>query len=441
MKPTSAQFATHARAHIVRAQLNRFERGFEDVILQVEADVPGIGGMFRDESGEMVVYLKDVTRSQIAIDRIRQVPHRLPPAFMTSLRDAEPVRVVIGQYTFSELVTFKELLANTLLRNRDVRGVDADERYNRVTVEVRSMAAANQVLVAVATAGVPVSAIRFVEQPNGEDVLLNNLRRVNRPTFAGLEVARGAPADPQNPTEVYPTVCTLGFNVMDTQGVRYGITAAHCMDSFFFSGGQFSLVFGQPWNTYRIAGQVFMPSGTGVPGCPVNYCFDADAMLLRYDDSVSSDRRIAHTEYVGQNGAKGSITITGTRPVNSTISLAGNGDVIDKMGRSTGWTRGVQTETCMARTATFQGTPSYTLQVNCAGTVENARAYSGDSGAGVYFQNGELKNPVGILYGATVYTGPTGNPVPCDETQFRQCQYRYSTLANVMAEHGINFTP
>lgn len=62
---------TKAQAQIAAAVQGRRSRGFEDEILRMEAQIPGLGGVSADGAGHPVVYLKDMNGASAAMAQLR----------------------------------------------------------------------------------------------------------------------------------------------------------------------------------------------------------------------------------------------------------------------------------------------------------------------------------------------------------------------------------
>jgi hypothetical protein len=247
---------------------------------------------------------------------------------------------------------------------------------------------AAQVRSAVARLGVPSDAV-VVEEV--EPVrLAATLRDRVRPVVGALQINFDPPGTPG-----FSFVCTLGFNAT-RNGQRSFITNSHCTNT---QGGNESTPYWQPTQGVaptRIATEVADPAySTGGVGCPSGRrCRRSDAARARYASGTTSTLgRIARTS--GANN--GSITITG----NFTITAEGSaiaGQQVHKIGRTTGWTRGAVSGTC--------------VNTNVAGTNITqlcqtwvlAGVAGGDSGSPVFRRQGTTNNVtlVGILWGGGV---------------------------------------
>jgi hypothetical protein len=276
--------------------------------------------------------------------------------------------------------------------------VDADEARNRVTIAVERGTSAAQVRSTVAALGVPASALMLEEVEPVKPAA--TLRSRVRPVVGGLQIN-------------FPGfLCTHGFNAVRS-GQRSFITNSHCTD---VQGGTEGTPYWQPTQTMApvlLATEVADPRYTrNGNGCPNGRrCRRSDAARAAYASGTNSTLgSIART--TGANN--GSLTISGR----FTISAEGGpvvGQAVSKVGRTTGWTRGSVTNTCV----TVNVSGSNITQI-CQ-TLVSARVGAGDSGSPVFRQQGTGSSVtlLGILWGGS------GTSI-----------YVFSPIANIEAELG-----
>ena len=209
------------------------------------------------------------------------------------------------------------------------------------------------------------------------------LRDVWRPTQAGIQIH-------------FPGfLCSMGFNA-DAGGERSFITASHCTTT---QGGVESTPYWQPLSTVDptvIATEVADPEYFTFKtnsDCPRGkLCRYSDASRAAYSSGVASTRgAIART--TGANN--GSLEVVGSFDVTAQ-SDAGLGATVNKVGRTTGWTQGPVTNTCV-NTNVFASRIHLLCQTFVAAGVAG-----GDSGSGVFAIT--RKNDVtlvGILWGGS----------------------------------------
>ena len=333
--------------------------------------VPGFGGFFLDEDGAPTIYLRDIA-GRAAAERA------LGPWLAAQGIHTAALRVRRGDYDWASLQRWQGQAAAALGIGGTV-WVDADEAANRVTVGVERGAPAASVRAAVARLGVPSAAVVVAEVEPVTNAA--TLRDRVRPAVGGLQIN-------------FPGfLCTLGFNARRS-GQRSFITNSHCTD---VQGGVEDTPYWQPTQggaAARIATEVADPRYTSGSGCPSGRrCRRSDAARAVYADATKSPLgRIART--TGANN--GALTIEG----NFTITGEGSpvvGQVVSKVGRTTGWTRGSVTATCVH--VNVSGTNITQL---CQ-TLVSAGVGSGDSGSPVFRQQGTGNNVtlLGILWGGS----------------------------------------
>lgn len=262
---------------------------------------------------------------------------------------------------------------------------DHDETNNRLVFGVENAAAIRGVQTALAHLGIPSSA--YAVQITEPIKYALTLRERWRPTQGGIQIHFGQ------------FLCTLGFNADDgTQ--RSFITNSHCTNT---QGGVESTQYFQPTSTVDpavIATEVEDPTYFRGGACPRGRkCRFSDASRALYSASASSTRGVI-SKTSGPNN--GSLDVTGaftiTTQDNTTTSFA-IGKTVNKVGRTTGWTQGNVTGTCV--NTNVSGTNITQL---CQTFVENPGGAvvvgGGDSGSNVFgITSGDNVDLVGILWG------------------------------------------
>ena len=262
---------------------------------------------------------------------------------------------------------------------------DHDEINQKLVFGIENAAASRGVSTALARLGIPSSAyeIRVVEPIH----MAAGLRDSWRPTQGGIQI------------HFSQYLCTLGFNADDgTQ--RSFITNSHCTAR---QGGVESTAYYQPTSTVDptvIATEVEDPTYFKGGVCPRGRrCRYSDSSRALYSSSVASTRgAIAKTS--GPNN--GSLTVTGAFTVgtqdNTTTSFPA-GATVNKVGRTTGWTQGNVTNTCVNTNVSGS-----TITLLCQTFVQDPGGAvvvgGGDSGSNVFrITAGDVVELVGILWG------------------------------------------
>jgi hypothetical protein len=370
------------------APIDAIAQGDDPVALARQ--VPGFGGFFFDTDGTPTIYLKDARGRAAAEQALR-------PFLTRQGVSASTLRVRKGDFDWTELERWQERISAEGLALRGAVFVDADERSNRVRVGVERGTGRSPIQGLAARLGVPASAV-IVEETD-PIVQVATLQSRVRPVRGGLQIN-------------FPGfVCTLGFNAL-RGGQRSFITNSHCTN---VQGGVQNTPYWQPTQTVaptQIATEVADPAYTRPAGCPAGRrCRRSDSARARYAAGTTSTLgSIARTTGPNNN----SLTISG----NFTITAEGNGVVgqtANKVGRTTGWTRGGITNTCVNTNVAGSN-----ITQLCQSFVSAVSA-GGDSGSPVFLRAGGSNNVtlIGILWG--------GNASGL---------YVFSPLANVEQELG-----
>jgi hypothetical protein len=365
---------------------------------QLASQIPGFGGFFLSRDGTPSVYL---TRGSSRAPAEQAFAGYLAARGLSTAA----VRVLEGRYGWQQLQRWQEAATVEALAVSGAVFVDNDEISNRVLIGVEHLGAVGQVRAAVARLRIPDDAV-IVERvdPIHQVATLQNV--IDRPVRAGVQIN-------------FPGfLCSVGFNAT-SGGVKSFITASHCTTT---QGGVESTPYWQPLQSAaptqiatEVADPVYVRNGSGCP--KGRKCRVSDASRAAYingnDQALGA---IART-----NGANnGSLDIVGSFSITSddcTNTLGGClavGATVNKVGRTTGWTAGRITNTCVNT-----GVSGSNIVQLCQ-TVVSAGVGGGDSGSDVFqISNTDVKL-AGILWG-----GNSGGT-----------QFVFSPLANVTRDLG-----
>jgi hypothetical protein len=363
----------------------------DKVLIDIADQVPGFGGMFLDKNGDLVIYVLDLGN--------RASAESAAIAFLESLDPRErptigKIRVQQGDYDFRDLIRWRDS-ATDVLNIPGVVFTDADEGTNRFRVGVDNPTVAESVIQVASAFGVPAEAV-LVEDV-GPVRTLSTLQDSVRPVEGGLKITS-------------TKFCTLGFVAKRNQSYVF-ITNSHCTDT---QGGTEGTVFAQPDATGEDIGlELVDPAYTAITGCsPSTQCRKSDSAAIVFYQGVDYEYgHIYRTESFG--ASSGSITIDGTFPIEAEATVAMQGDTLNKMGMSTGWTRGPVTGTCVRA----QQDTGYDILCE---TLVGAGAGGGDSGAAVFAW--DPANEFVILHGI-VHSGGSN-------------QFIFSPITDIEAELG-----
>ena len=363
--------------------------GIEEVFDSVGREIPGFAGFYLNKDGVLVARLVDRGESTKARGFLRGIAmsqsgnERRPPTTDVLIEGAE--------YDFVSLRSWRDQL-RPFLGLAGVTGLDANEQTNRVWVGVASDGMRSLMLSKIEELGIPLGAVdvqQFESPPP-----LATLRDSIRPLPGGMQIA------------VSFGRCTMTVNgTHATHGSGF-VTCSHCTTSL---GIQDSTMFFQPeFLSENIGVEVVdAPLFTGAP-CPSGrVCGAADAAFIKYHiGSTGEFARIAQPAARCTSNCVNSplLTISTTNPrweivvANSGTITSGAG--LQKVGRTTGWTYGIVTNTC------YDWNDPLSNTTRLCQVQTNGIAGPGDSGSPVFrFVAGSGPNKVS-LYGILF----AGNP-------------------------------
>jgi hypothetical protein len=278
---------------------------------------------------------------------------------------------------------------------------DADETRGRLVVGVLDRGIEGLIQARLAVLGIPAQSVDVVETEAIFQVA--TLRDKIRPVVGGLQIRFSG------------FLCSLGFHAV--RGLTNGfVTASHCSDR---QGSVDGTNYYQPLNQVAdefIGSEIADPAYVrNVAGCPRGRkCRYSDANFSDGEDSVLfKPGAIART--TGPNN--GSLEIAGEFAI--VAEEAGVvGATVNKVGRTTGWTQGAITRTCVNT-----GVSGTTIVLLCQDFVENTVQIvgAGDSGSAVFrVDRGHSVTLLGALWGGN----SSGTLLV------------YSPIANIQAELG-----
>lgn len=258
---------------------------------------------------------------------------------------------------------------------------DADETTGRLVVGVESKGRAPAVEQRLAALGIPVALVDIRETP--PIVFMDTLQDRARPLEGGVQI--------YFVRMPFAYVCTLGFNAV-LDGVSGFITNSHCTAKQFEADG--TQHFQPSGGSANLVGRETKdpPSFTG-SGCPARrQCRWSDTAFSTLEAGVTANLgQVKHTSAPNDGSLEvtGSFTISGEASGNASI-----GTVLSKVGRTTGWTEGSVSGSCVD--TNVSGT-RFTLF--CQDFV-TASVAGGDSGSPVFARNADgTVTLYGILWG------------------------------------------
>jgi len=371
---------------------------------QVARQVPGFGGFFVARDGTPTVYL---TRGSSRADAVRALGGYLGAR-------ASEVKVLEARYGWQQLQKWQDDATQDAFEVPGTVFVDNDETSNRVRIGVENPNAIGQVRAALARHLIPDDAV-IIEKadPIVQVATLQNV--VDRPVRAGVQIN-------------FPGfLCSVGFNA--TLGTEKSfVTASHCTNT---QGGVESTPYWQPLqsvNGTQIATEVADPQyvkGSG-QGCPRNkLCRQSDASRAAYINGANQALGLIARTNAANNGNLdiiGSFNIAeddcGNAPkIGGCLAV---GATVNKVGRTTGWSAGAITNTCVNTGV------SGSRIVQLCQTFVNAAVGGGDSGSDVFqVTSGTTNGSPNVKLAGILWGGNTSGT-----------QFVFSPLSNVFAELG-----
>lgn len=353
----------------------------EREFVELAREIPGFGGYHYDDGGNLVVTM--AAESQLALaarsrfeDKLARFQERLARVHRP-LRGGGKLVVRRGQFTFPQLAGWRDEVVAAVLGLPGVIFVDLDEAANRVTVGIdrtRFAAARGEAASTLARGHVPPAALTFVEtspivpEQTSSGTTVDDRRR---PLMGGLAMDYSL-------NGVYVSGCTIGF-VAEQNGRRGFITNSHC--SYKEWGTENTEYHQSTFDGGSSVGFEYRDSNGSSCGLfSSRNCRKSDATFaaVHVDAELGT---IARTTYVGGPGrhAVGSKEIdAGTQQVIvSKPTSTAQGELVDKVGRTTGWTTGSVERSCV------EVSVSSSKVLRCQHYASYGSA-SGDSGSPVF---------------------------------------------------------
>ena len=309
-----------------------------------------------------------------------------------------------ADYTIGQLKGWFDTVAAD--PHEKLTGVDLDESANRITLMVASLDDQDTVAEHVAGLGVPAEAVQFEEfqilppDPVPAAQTSGSSSVAGQRLTAGLDPFVGGGEIGSFPN-VWLTVCTASFNVMfvdQDYHLRTGlVTAGHCgnaRDDITFSTPRSDDEFPNEeyaisvWNQYR-------------QGLDAQYLQKLPGQSLPLGHGLIARPMTENTN--GGNASQSQLTLDPVKPYFRITGFrkAMIGYEVEKVGRTTGWTSGITTRSCVNSYYRTSAGPQYFLCVD----QTSLPAAGGDSGGPVFeldqndnaTLNGVLMGSLGIV--------------------------------------------
>lgn len=396
---------------IAFAQENQNRQGstfpYDQALLKIAEQLPSFGGLFFDDNGELNVYM---AATEAELDRVKlqqgQVRNALTNVFgdnfllegrnnrssSQAVQTPSQIKIIKGDYAIVQLYKWRTNIDKTLSLP-EVVFTDLDEGKNRLVIGVEPSKIKTQIESTLVKLGIPLESVIIEETQPIE--FFASLRDQRRPVQGGIQV--------ESDTGVFDFgICTMGFNAIRNNKNGF-VTNSHCTA---VQGGSEDTDFHQPDDPIfsegnkigdEVADPVYFTGGICPSGRKCRY---SDSAFVEYDSSSLRGSRIARTTAWNN----GSLTINDSNPtfnIISETSIPIQGTILDRVGRTTGWTYGILNRTC-TNTNVFDSDITMICQNGVDRVNDNYQISSfGDSGSPVFRWLGNDVSLYGILWGGT----------------------------------------
>jgi hypothetical protein len=364
----------------------------DDLFAEVGNRFPEFGGLYTDPDKD-TLYVWVLPGGEARLDQLDQA---ITQVFADERPVQSHVQPLVATYSFRQLKEWYDRMSPQVLTIPGTVFTDIDDAHNRLTVGIEAAELTSQVEAQLAATSVPREAVDIVQAPAATPQ--QTLRNFRRPLVGGIQIEN----------DVNPGDCTLGVNAL-RQGNGGFVTASHCTN---VQGGVEGTVFYQPdlAAAANRAGLEFVdPCYFPAAGCPAPFFSGCPTgRRCRYSDSAFALTLTGYTR--GEIARPTFNTINWNQQDIFNIIEKGNlavvGSTVQKVGRTTGWTQGNVTRTCVT---VNQANSNFTIL--CSNQANYASA-GGDSGSPVFGirQQGQVWTValLGIHWGGGAYYSPIG---------------------------------
>lgn len=340
----------------------------DEQLLAIGRAVPGFGGMFVGADGVLHVYLREAERANGELDEALGAAPRMHR----------------GDFTFEQLVSWKRALG-AVMALPGVLSLDADEARNRVVVGVhRGIAgeARARVESAIEAAGAPRDAV-IVEETVPIVAIPAAVAAKAQSTASLRDTFRPIPGGVQIGWLCDATTCRWCTDTFTAfRGKTFGfVTCSHCSHTRGAVDGT-RYVQSSPTSGGAVGSEIVDAPFVSCNGG--RRCRGSDAVFVRFDKKgLGSFARLARP--VSRDPLLGPLVV---KPAGARLNVVGAGalpligEVVHKIGRTTGWTYGPVLRSCVD--VNQEDTDiTYTCQTEVAAGVD-----VGDSGSPVFTRKG-----------------------------------------------------
>jgi hypothetical protein len=348
--PTGAEAAPGSYAAFSVAD----ERPDEAEMAAFARRIPGLAGYHFGPDGELVVSLTDPAQEEHA---------RTVLAGVAARGRGQRVQVRPARYAYLQLRSWRDEWSGRILEVAGVSFVDLDEAANQVVVGIGQPEARARVLELLRGSDVPAPAVGFSEAGYASLRALveyapyiatwptqgDSITSYRRPLEGGLKVTYRHSSDP-----TLATTCTAGFVAM-LGGVRVLITASHC-SLRHWDGDNTTYFQAQPGAGRYVGYEYRDPNGSSCGFMSPNVCRHSDASAIALESDVAASfgyivRPVGPPPAgISPYGVRASsLLVDAANPRFLVTGVRGPvlNELVDKVGATTGWTRGAVSRTCV----------------------------------------------------------------------------------------------
>lgn len=381
----------------------------DDIFVKLADRFDGFGGVYENEEGQLVIVSRQPENTKAARDELvaelfemMEIDDKSRSAYLS-----RGIPMQSAAFSFTELAVHRDLIERNLRDAIPLVLTDVDERRNVVVIgldETANVSTAD-VLSKVAQLGIPPAAIVIEQMPIPQAAidmspglksstptkLLPSITDYVRPLAGGLQIDTNGK-------------CTLGIPVWygsPGNQTRGFLTASHCTGFVGFNNGS---QWGQPWLSNAIGTEFEDPPltncGPGSSNCHLTDAALIDLNSAHDNSSMTLPGHVYLTDFSSSTGS-GGYTVTGeTLPLGVQSPFMGLD--VNKVGRTTGWTTGEITGTCVTISIVVRHPDGVKRSTRLPCYIRaNTPVNGGDSGSGlfriVYDPDPDGGNFLGIL--------------------------------------------
>jgi hypothetical protein len=253
--------------------------------------------------------------------------------FDRNIPQAKKREAVQGKFSFTELKGWREQ-AKKILKRTDAISLDIDERKNQIGIGLENLSSRSEVESELLSMKIPLEAVNIFQRKRSKldnHLLFPMLRGNTRPLRAGLEIGRPIGGNMFK-------ACSLGF-LADSVGGLGLVTNSHCTGTV----GSTGVAFNQPATGSQVGVETIDPglfTNAQDSNCPDGEaCRWSDSAFITIDPNITGQIGLmAKSEHEFPYTQHYTIASGGGEPI--------CGEIVHRVGRSTGEISGEVTETC-----------------------------------------------------------------------------------------------